>query len=65
MMRSLTLILIAAFSQTQGSPLQVLEQYSQAEEVSNVWFEDTDGNKLSDENLVGLTDQDVTPLNFN
>ena len=61
-MRSLTLILITAFSQTQGSPLQVLEPYSPVREVNNVWFEDTDGNKLSDENLVELADQDVTPL---
>ena len=59
-MKSLPLIiLIAAFSQTRGSPLQVLEPLNTAKEVSNVWFEDTDGNKLSDENLVELADQDV------
>ena len=51
-MKSLTLILIAAFSQTRVAPLQVMQPYNIAGEVSNVWFEDTYGNELSDENMM-------------
>ena len=57
-MESLGVILIiASFSQTFGSPLMVLDH-----EVSKVWFEDIDGQRLSDEDLVELPDQDVTGL---
>ena len=61
-MRSLSLLAIAAFSQTLGSPLQVLEPFKTEHDVSKVWFEDIDGNKLTDEDLVELPDQDVTTL---
>ena len=58
-MRSLSLLAIAAFSQTLGSPLQVLETFNTEHEV---WYEDMDGNKLTGEDLVELPGQDATAL---
>ena len=46
-MRSLALLAITAFSQTLGSPLQVLEPFNTEHDGSKVWFEDIDGNKLN------------------
>ena len=59
-MESLSVILImAVFSHTLGSPLVVLDHVNTEPEV---WFEDIDGQRLSDEDLVELPDQDVTTL---
>ena len=62
-MESLGVILImASFTQTFGSPLMVLDPVNTESEVSKVWLEDIDGQRLSDEDLeevTGLFDQDA------
>ena len=56
----LLLIILAAISYTQGSPLVVLDTINPGEEAIRVWYEDIHGNRLSEENLVELPDQDVS-----
>ena len=62
-MESLGVILImASFSQTFESPLMVLDPVNTESEVSRVWLEDIDGQRLSDEDLedvTGLFDEDA------